>query len=100
MTGAEHFRVMPANRIFALGVGHVRRRGMEPGSKSDELAEVTDTNIVELSAHEWEALTELKREFTPDEIRENLWEPRAQARGLDLEAFYSIARSLNARGVI
>ena len=43
LTGAEHFRVMPANRIFALGVGHVRRKGMEPGSKSDELAEVIKT---------------------------------------------------------
>src|SRR3984957_16609375 len=28
-TGAEHFRLMPAKRLFALGVGHVRRRGME-----------------------------------------------------------------------
>src|SRR5208283_3830813 len=38
-TGAEHFKLMPARRLFALGVGHVRRLGMEPGSKSDELAE-------------------------------------------------------------
>ena len=43
ITGAEHFRVMPAHRIFALGVGHVRRKGMEPGSKSNELAEVGPT---------------------------------------------------------
>jgi hypothetical protein len=43
LTGAEHFRVMPANRIFALGVGHVRRKGMEPGSRSDEPAVVMDT---------------------------------------------------------
>ena len=49
MTGAEQFRVMPAKRLFALGVGHVRRKGMEPGSKSDELAEVIDTKIVELT---------------------------------------------------
>jgi len=27
LTGADHFRVMPAHRIFALGVGHVRGRG-------------------------------------------------------------------------
>src|SRR5205085_1554619 len=33
LTGAERFRVMPANRIFALGVGHVRRKGMEPGER-------------------------------------------------------------------
>ena len=35
--GADAYRVMPAKRLFALGVGHVRRRGMEPGSKTDEL---------------------------------------------------------------
>src|SRR5437588_6305363 len=40
LTGAEHFRVMPAKRICALGVGHVRRKTIEPGSKSDELAVV------------------------------------------------------------
>src|SRR5207237_2783164 len=41
-TGAATFRPMPARRLFALGVGHVRRRGMEPGSKADELADVLD----------------------------------------------------------
>ena len=54
---------------------------MEPGSKSDELGVVLDTNIVELSDLEWRVLAELKREFTPDEIQQNLWEPRAQASG-------------------
>src|SRR3954471_23170982 len=29
--GAEAYRIMPAKRLFALGVGHMRRRGMEPG---------------------------------------------------------------------
>src|SRR5207249_1222017 len=39
-TGAEKFVLLPAKKLFALGVGHVRRRGLEPGSKSDELADV------------------------------------------------------------
>lgn len=99
-TGAERFLLMPAKRLFALGVGHVRRRGMEPGSKSDELAEVTNTEIVELSPREWEVLTELKRELEPDELQENLWEPRARAKGIPLDEFLRIARSLNERGVI
>ena len=42
-TGAEHFRLMPAKRLFALGVGHVRRRGLEPGASADALAEPTNT---------------------------------------------------------
>src|SRR5207253_4308143 len=33
--GADAFRVMPAKRLYTLGVGHVRRRGMEPGSRSE-----------------------------------------------------------------
>src|SRR3954453_24048243 len=67
-TGATSFKLMPAKRLFALGVGHVRRRGMEPGSKSDELAVVTETGIVQLSDLEWQVLIPLKREFEPDEI--------------------------------
>src|SRR4051795_6205455 len=39
-TGATAFKMMPAKKLFALGVGHVRRRGVEPGSKSEALAEV------------------------------------------------------------
>src|SRR5205085_2288639 len=62
-TGAERYLLMPAKRLFALGVGHVRRRGMQPGSKSDEPAEVHDTNLVELDELEWRVLIALKREF-------------------------------------
>jgi len=45
-------------------------------------------------------LTELKRDFDPDELRENLWEGRAAAAGVDLETFLRTGESLNARGVI
>jgi DNA-binding Lrp family transcriptional regulator len=99
-TGAEAFKLLPARKLFALGVGHVRRRGMEPGSKSQELADVLDTNLVALSDLDWQVLTELKREFEPDEITENLWERRAQARGIPIDQFYEIAHSLNQRKVI
>jgi DNA-binding Lrp family transcriptional regulator len=98
--GAETFKLLPAINFFALGVGHVRRRGMEPGSKADALAEVTNTNIVALSDAEWRVLMELKREFTPDEIAEDLWAPRAAAAGVSLEEFIHIARSLNERKVV
>jgi hypothetical protein len=99
-TGALGFKLMPAKRLFALGVGHVRRSGMEPGSKSDELAEVTDTNIVHLSDLEWRVLVPLKAELKPEEIRENLWQPRAEASGIPLDTFLSVARGLNERGVV
>ena len=98
--GADAFRIMPAKRLFALGVGHVRRRGMEPGSRSEEPGRVLDTNIVELSPLEWLVLTALKREFTIDEITPNPWRGRAGDAGLPLDEFIRIARSLSAREVI
>src|SRR5947199_9456740 len=88
--GAEHFRVMPANCIFALGVGHVRRKGMEPGSKSDELAEVKDTTKVELSELEWRLLTALKREFEPEEFGRDLWRQRAEEAGVSLDQVHEV----------
>lgn len=100
LTGAEHFRVMPAKRIFALGVGHVRRKRMEPGSKSDELAQVKDTAKVELSDLEWQVLTAVKRELTADEVRRDLWERRAEEAELLPAVFYAVAEGLNQRGVI
>jgi hypothetical protein len=98
--GAEHFRLMPAKRLFALGVGHIRRRGMEPGSKSDELAEVTEVQIVKLNELEWRILTALKREFASDELTQNLWQARADEAQVPLKTFFEVAEDLNRRKVI
>jgi DNA-binding Lrp family transcriptional regulator len=98
--GAGAFRVMPAKRLFTLGVGHVRRRGMEPGSRSEEPGRVMDTNIVELSAEEWRVLTALKRELNVDEIGPSLWSRRATETDVPLDEFLRVARSLSERGVI
>jgi hypothetical protein len=100
LTGATHFRVMPANRIFALGVGHVRRKGMEPGSKSEELAEEKDTTKATLSELDWRVLTALKREVEPEELTRDLWRARAAEAGVPLEQFFEVAESLDARKVI
>ena len=98
--GAETYRAMPAKKLFALGVGHVRRKGMEPGSKSDELGTVIDTNVVELSHREWRVLESLKRELTVDEVRPDLWQLRAREAGERFDEFVRIARELSARKVI
>jgi hypothetical protein len=99
-TGAEHFRLMPAKRLFALGVGHTRRRGLEPGSKSEELAEVIEVGITTLGELEWRVLIALKREFEPEEIQPDIWSPRAVEAGVPLETFLQIAEDLNRRKVI
>jgi hypothetical protein len=98
--GADAYRIMPAKRLFALGVGHVRRRGMEPGSRSDSAGRVMDTKIVELSLLEWRVLEALKREFAVDEITPDPWRSRAAEAGLTLDEFVQVAHSLSAREVI
>ena len=98
--GAQSYRLMPAKALFALGVGHVRRRGMEPGARAAELAEVKDTNIVELDALEWRVLAAIKRELAADEIVRDVWAGRAREAGVPLDEFERIGKALNAKGVI
>lgn len=100
LTGAEEYLLMPANGVFALGVGHVRRRSLEPGAKADEPAEMMTTTTVELTPEEWEVLLALKEELAPDEIRENPWDDRAAQAGVSLERFCEVAETLNRKKVI
>ena len=98
--GAERFRIMPAKGIFTLGVGHVRRKTIEPGSKGDQPAEIIRVEVVDLTEHEWNVLLELKREFAAEEIQPNPWASRAQAAGVSLDEFCRVAEDLNARKII
>lgn len=98
--GGEAFRIMPAKALFVLGVGHVRRRGMEPGSKSDDVAEAIFVKNTELSNLEWRVLTALKREFAAEEVSAEPWTARAEEAGVPLATFFEVSEGLNARGVI
>jgi len=98
--GAEHFRLMPAKGIFTLGVGHVRRKTIEPGSKADKPAKMIPVEVVDLDELEWKVLLALKREFTPGEIRSTPWATRAEEAGISVDEFYRVAEQLNARKII
>lgn len=98
--GASTHRLMRARALFALGVGHTRRRGLEPGSRSDEPAEVQYPAVIELNAREWRVLTELKRELAVAEIRPDPWKARAEDLGETLDRFCEVAAGLAERGVI
>lgn len=100
ITGAHEFVLMPANGIFALGVGHVRRKSMEPGAKSEEPARMTTTTPVELTPEEWEVLLAIKEELTTEEICPDPWGPRADAIGMDRERFFKIAEVLDQKKAI
>ncbi|MGI8619988.1 MAG: Lrp/AsnC family transcriptional regulator [Gemmatimonadaceae bacterium] len=99
-TGAEAFRIMPAKRLFVLGVGHMRRRGMPPGSRTDEPGQVIEPVVANLSYLDWQVLGPLKREFTADEIGSDPWRARAEEAGLPYDEFLAVARALDERGVI
>jgi len=98
--GAKHYRLMPAKGIFALGVGHTRRKSMEPGAKADTSAEMHTVREVKLSELDWRVLMALKRDFAPEELGENLWEARSKEAGLPLPIFIEVAESLDERKVI
>ncbi len=97
---ADEFLLMPANGVFALGVGHIRRRTMEPGDKSDEPATMMTTVPVELDQEEWNVLLALKEELQPDEISSTPWVKRAEIAHVSLERFYEVATELNRKKVI
>ncbi len=98
--GAEHHRLMPARKLFALGVGHVRRRGLEPGSRADVPADAIDVQVVQLSEQEWRVLTALKREFRADELVANPWAGRAAEAGVPIDEFHQVSEALVRRQVI
>ena len=98
--GGDHYRLMPAKRLFVLGVGHVRRRGTEPGSKAEVAADPMEVNVVQLNELEWRVLVALKREFGPEELEKNLWAGRAREAQVPLQTFFEVAEDLNRRKVI
>lgn len=98
--GAESFRLMPAKALFALGVGHTRRRGMQPGDRAEQPAGVITVSAVRLSDLEWRVLTPLKREFAVEEIVPGLWAARADEAGVSPETFQKVAASLAERGLL
>ena len=99
-TGAECFLLLPAKRLFALGVGHTRRRGMEPGSKADVPAEAMEVKVVHLTDLEWRILTAMKREFTAEELKPDLWRARAEEAGVPVEKFCEVAEDFQRRKII
>jgi DNA-binding Lrp family transcriptional regulator len=98
--GAERFRVMPAKGIFTLGVGHVRRKTIEPGSQADAPARMVPVQVVDLTEREWDVLLALKREFNAGEIGPSPWTKRAANANVPLDEFFSIAQDLASRKIL
>lgn len=100
LLGAEEYIIMQPRGIFALGVGHVRRKTMEIGDKSDEPAEMITPDIVELDQEEWDVLVAMKRDLTPDEIVAEPWVARAAEAGVSMERFCEVAEGFDRKGIL
>lgn len=100
ITGADDYLLMPAKGIFALGVGHVRRKSMEPGARADEPAKMMKVSPATLDKREWAVLLALKEELAADEIVRDPWSRRAAAVGMSGEEFAEVASGLDAKRVI
>ena len=91
---------MPARGVFALGVGHVRRKTLEPGDKANVPAQMMTTTAVDLTTEEWDVLLALKEELALDEVVEQPWLARAALAGVSLDRFCEVAETLDAKKVI
>lgn len=99
-TGAESWRAMPAKCLFVLGVGHLRRRSLEPGARTEVPGAVITTEVETLNEKQWRVLEALKREFSAGELVRDLWRGRAAEAGITLDEFIAEARVLEARGLM
>lgn len=98
--GATSHRLMPARALFALGVGHTRRRGLPPGARVEQPADVSIPVVTRLSAREWRVLAALKRDLGPEEIGHEPWAARASEAGESLGDFCTLARGLQEKRVL
>lgn len=98
--GAKHHVLLPTKGVFALGVGHMRRRSLKPGDKMEKPALMQKVQMVDLTPSEWDVLLALKAELTEDEFIENTWGKRAESLGMSELDFCQIAKSLDQKKVI
>ena len=98
--GATSYRLMPAKCLFVLGVGHTRRREIDPGSRAEAPAAVSFPTLAQLTQREWRILEVLKRDFKAAEITNDPWRARAAEAGVSFEEFCEVAESFDRRAVI
>lgn len=98
--GAECFAPLPVVGMFALGVGHVRRAGLQPGDKLPERPRMQCPEQPVLSPLQWQVLLALKESLQPEEMQSCPWDLRAARLELSTEQFVSVAHELDRLKVI
>jgi DNA-binding Lrp family transcriptional regulator len=100
LTGAHDFILLPAKGIFALGVGHVRRKTIEPGDRAPEPARMIRTDPAVLSSLEWDVILALKDELRLEEITADPWARRAQQADVSRDEFVRVCKSLESKKLL
>ena len=67
-TGCTAYKLMPAKGIFALGVGHVRRKTIEPGDKADAPAKMIPSASSTSATSSGKSSSPSSAELTLDEV--------------------------------
>lgn len=98
--GAEIFVPLPVVGMFSLGVGHVRRAGLAPGTRLPKPPVMETPLRPQLSAEEWRVLLALKESLRPEELQRDPWSGRAQRLGMEPDAFLRLAQRLDEKQVI
>lgn len=98
--GANGYVLLPAQGVFTLGVGHMRRRGLKPGDKTPLPATMQETQKVSLSDQEWKVLLSIKEQLKPEEMVEDPWALRAAQIGMNKEEYCLTAEALDKKKVI
>ena len=100
--GAKHYRLMPAKGIFALGVGHTRRKidgaGREIGRAAPRCTPCAQVKLTEL---EWRVLHGAQARICRRTKSAKISGNRARSEAdLPLPVFFEVAESLDERKVI
>lgn len=97
---AHDYVLLPAQGVFSLGVGHMRRRGLKPGDKTPHPARMESTKTVELSDKEWAVLLSIKEQLKPEEMVECPWANRAAQLNMSTNEYCQIAEMLDKKRII
>lgn len=100
LIGAEDFVLLPTRGVFALGVGHIRRRDLKPGDKREDVPFMHRSIPVDLNDEEWLVLLSLKEQLEDHEFVSCPWIGRAADLGITVERYCEIARGLDKKRVI
>ena len=99
--GGEKVNIMPAKGIFTLGVGHVRRKTIEPGSRGDRPAQMIRTEVVELERPGMAGSDLLEEENSLSKRSRRTHGKTARRRQICLwRLFFSVAEDLDRRKII